>query len=491
MTVAVALVIGLVIAAPVQAAACSSAQRTDLEAAAAIAARLAEQGHAGAADTAAVVGRAQNRCATARFARAVSSANERHGAASAGRRASSRGLDLVGVRIAGGAAVWRLDPIRMAGRAARNDDALARLAETGIGARGGGVIWSSDPTRAQADLVMQASTAFQLARSRRAPGRALAQRTLMGLQHPGVTRSTRSLPIVPVLSSANLALRSARLVPADASTRWAHRVAAVAMRRLRSAEAAQWSRVDGAWSSVEQHRALVRIGSQLVVRRPHAATRHSVQRLRRALRSKPVVALRSVPVRAFYPWPADGNLDTRAVTLVVDKPAAITLRIFAADGRTVQTIQREALPRTRWNGVWNGVGVDGQLVPPGTYRYALAATDRAGNRRSMPGVGAFIVARDTKPPVVKASKLTYLGGAPRRELEVRWALEETESPAITSVLVIKGRGEQRTVKLPGTARAATHKVAVRLPAGRYAAFLRFTDGSGNLAVARVGPVRFR
>ena len=202
------------------------------------------------------------------------------------------------------------------------------------------------------------------------------------------------------------------------------------------------------------------------------------------------MSFRAVPVRAFYPVPQDGVDDTRSTVIAVDKPAVVTVRIFHPGGGVAQTLQGEALPRHPYAARWNGVGTDGQVVPPAQYRYTVFATDRAGNRRWLPGVGAFIVARDTEPPVVRSASVKYLGGSPVRSLRVRWQVTETISPAITTVLVLRGGGEQRKLALPGTAQTGARNVSVRLPAGRYAAYLRFTDASGNVVVRSVGPIRF-
>jgi hypothetical protein len=485
----VGAVLSLLILTPEALAGCTGQARTDIKAAAASAGRLVAAGKAGAADSAAIVERARGRCATARFARAQAAATERMTPV-AGQRTYVAGVRLIGVAY-GAHVLWRHDAVstvrdwQRLGRA-RRGVVRDRWVRTAF-ANKAGVVWSLDPTRRSVWAAVQISMADRLSRGDGAD-RALAVRTLQLLRSNARSRQAVAGPVLSALDQAVTATSTARRLRDGRAGRSVSLVRTLAARRLRSAETATWSRTDGQWSTLAQHRGLASRGERLLRGWPHPPTIRSVGSLRASLRAKPAVAFRVIPMHAFYPVPVDGVLDSRTVNLVVTKPASVTVNIYSAGGTIVRSLNYEGFPGAVVSGVWNGTDNAGQPVPSGSYPYGIVAVDRAGNRRTVPGLGSFVIARDTAPPKIAAASVNYVGGTSRRSLRVQWRASEPTSPRVAVVVTIRGNGVEKALRLSGSDLTANRTVRTRLNRGTYKTWIRITDGSGNAASRYAGSI---
>ena len=397
---AVALVLLVLCAIPaLAAAACTSTERADRVVAARTVATLRAAGHPGTDDAAGVLARSKRRCATARFARAVATANSRGGAATPGRRIRAAGVDLIGIR-SGNGAVWRADLTRMAGRlivarSERTRRALrAQLRAAGFGAAA--IVWSADPTRAAWNAETQSLVAATLARGT-AADRVLAGASVRAFGTPARQRAFARLPLVTSVAVAARLHRAARSSAQPGAAQVAARIMARAQARIRGAAQRAWSRTDGHWSTLAEHRQLTTTARAVVRLHPHAATVAAVVRLERALVTPTAVAFAAVPTGVFYPWPRDDAFDRQELSIDVDKPAALQLVVYADGGDPVRSIDQVVEP----GGVllaWDGAASDGRILAAGTYRYAITARDLAGNALTVPGLEEFRIARDTTAP---------------------------------------------------------------------------------------------
>lgn len=469
-------------------AACSTGARADSVAAARIVARLRAAGAPGAADASAVLQRARTSCTSLRFARAVAGATQRAGVPAIGRRMRIVGVDLVGVRVAGGSA-WRVDLLRTTGRLAATRSARrAALVRRELAAsrRGtGSIVWSPDPTRAAWDPKLQSSVASLLARSRWTIDHAVAGASVRAFAPRTRLLSVSRLDVGEHLIVAARAELAARRSGGGSAT-IANALIARGYSRVRAAARAGWSRTDGHWSTLGEHRVLVTRTRALLVRLPHPATARTVAALADRLRSLPAVRYAVVPSGAFYPWPRDAVLDAQSIALTIDKPAELQLTIYDAAGTAVRRIDQRVEPGTSTI-AWDGAAAGGTILGPGEYRYAVRAIDPAGNRLVLAGLGAFEVARDTTPPVVTSASLQYATGAPLgARVVARWNVVEPLSPHVRTTLVLASGATRHRIVLDERARVRAVRRKVRLAAGTWHAAYVFVDGSGNVTTRAAG-----
>ncbi|MCW2923275.1 MAG: FlgD Ig-like domain [Thermoleophilia bacterium] len=474
-------------------AACTAVQRGDTAEAIKVVAGLRAAGSSGWQDAAGVLDRSRRRCTAARFARAVAVATRGAGTPPAGRRVRVVGVDLLSTNVPGGTA-WRLDVARIAARlgTARSTGAATVLrAELRSAATGGAALaWSDDPTRAGWDAGRQSAVVAGLAASHDARDAALLDAAVRAYAVPRRMAALAALPLLEHLRIANRVAAARADAGSLAARRTARALGARALLRARAARARGWSKVDGHWATLAEHRTLVAQSRALVTRVPSPAARAAVTALERTLVVAPAVAFGALPVEPFYPWPRDGAFDSQGVGLVVDKPASITLSIYAADGRVVRTVAATVDPGPG-SIAWDGAGSDGAAVAPDAYRYAIDATDPAGNHMRVPGLEEFHVARDTDVPVVRSATARLVEAGHVRRIVAGWDVDEVHSPNVRSWLLLVSGSDHRSIALHTTLQQATVRRVVDLPKGTWSTAFVFLDGSGNRTSRRVAPIVVR
>lgn len=471
---ATALALSLLALMAAPALACPGANGRELQAAERIAVRLQHRQAPGVEDAAALLGRARHSCQHARFALAVVVATSRHGGARVGRRYVIDGVRLRGTRI-DGVVAYRLDvPAQL--RQTRIEVARQFARRTR-----GGWWWSSDPTRPTYDPAMQAAAASLL--EVRSPADARA--ALAAAATPRATRTTWSLNALDAISSAVQLCSVARRLGDTSSTHVANRLARGAAVRLRHASRGGWSRVDGTWSTLPEHRQLIRLATRLQASMPSVALEATIAGLQSQLVSQPKVTYHQLPAAAFYPLPVDGAFDTSVVMVAVDKPVDLLVQVFdPSTAVLVRSINLAAVPGGTAIS-WDGRSDAGLTLAPGSYRYQLRAVDRAGNRSVVAGPREFRIARDEQAPKVRRAAVTLRGSSlSTRVLQVRWITDERISPVMHARLRLSGPGgARRAVTIERRGPRSTARVRVHMHAGLWTTRLVISDGSGNAAVA--------
>jgi hypothetical protein len=479
--IALASLAAALIVAPSASAACSPAVRADSRATQETVAQLVAGGDPAATDVAALAARARRSCLDIRPARSIALATLRLGAPREGQRARVLGVDLVGLQ-AGGAIGWRLDLARAAARLVQSRDQASRqryaaqLAAASFGEQAR--TWSADPTRLAWDPGQQSAILAALARG----GRASYGPDLdAGVRAFTIRSRTIALARLPVLQHLRIVTRVA--LAADGTTvpgvRTAARIASLrTLARVRAARVRGWSRIDGRWSTGVEHRQLAAQATELLRRQPHAPSTAAVAALQAALVTPARIELQVLPNGAFYPWPRDGAFDTSRLVVDVDKPATLTLLVYAPDGRVRRRMPTTVVPgRTAFD--WDGADDAGTVVEPGEYRYNVVALDLVGNRARIPGLEHFEVARDTTAPRVVDASLRVVGTGATRRAIASWNVDEPLSPVLRSWLVLGDGTRTTSIRLHESLRQATVRRAVKLGPGTWRATLVFIDGSGN------------
>ena len=471
------------------AAACPPAARADSRATAALVTQLRTAGAAGATDVAELYARARRTCIDLRPVRAIAIATRRFGAPAVGRRATARGVPLLGMTVPGGTA-WRLDlktlAVRVAARPSVANVSLLDSASAGTTAR----TFAADPTRTSWNPAAQALVAAILGASDNQPARLRADAAVRAVAARGRVASLARLPLLEHLVVANRFAAVGARSGSDGVRTITANVAVRAMVRIRGARARGWSRIDGVWSSAASHRALVAQAGLLLRRHPHAATAAVVDDLRTALRSAPTIDFGTLPVAAFYPWPRDGAFDTQSVTLDVDKPATVSLLVYGAGDEPVRTLSTAVEP-----GVvtltWDGADGAGAIQGAGDYRYNVDAVDVVGNRIRVPGLDRFRIARDTTPPVVQTATVRVVGTGSARRIVASWSVTEEHSPQVTTWLLLTSGARTERIQLHDSLQQATVRRPSTLGAGTWRATLVFGDGSGNRVSKDAGSFEIR
>ncbi len=473
--------LALIVGVPSAQAACSASVRADSRATWNTISAMRTRAAAGTDDAAALYARARRSCLDIRPVRAIVTATDRTGVPTVGQRTRVLGIDLVGIAISDQATAWRLDLPRAAGRSAR---AVLDAAAVGSTAR----TWSVDPTSVHWDAVTQAAVVAALAKSSKEEDRAEAAR---GVRAFGVGSRARNAVKLPLLDLLVVARRlGTGASDAQPAADIARSIALRAFARVRGTPERGWSRIDGAWSSAAQERALVANARALVRRFPHESTAKVVAQLQSQLTTAPIVTLKDLPKAAFYPWPRDGAFDTQQVVVDIDKPADVTLLVYASNGSKIASVAASEVPGTVKR-EWNGSRADGTIVGAGAYRYNIDARDLANNRTRVPGLEAFTVARDITPPVVNSSTMRVVGRGSNRRAIVSWDVSEPLSPIVRSWLVLTKGSSRASIKLHDSSQKQTVRRVLDLASGEWNATAVFIDGSGNRAKHTLGTFQLR
>lgn len=493
---AVMVMASTTVAAAEAQAACSATQQRELAAAARTVAALRAARQPSTADAASILVRARTQCRTAGYALAMGRASLAWRAPAEGRRGTTSGFDLVAVRV-GRRPAWRLDLPAMARRVRATSTSPTHrvwLERIDLARRGtSAVSWSVDPTAHHWRRDDQLAVAATLATSRSAHDRDLAARTVIGMAARARATTITRAPLVDALQAAGTLSAASSRSRSSAARAAAERVASPVLSRLRASEARSWSRINGRWTTVYEHRALVVRGTRLAAHSGGSATRSSLARMSRSLRTAPSVSFEQIPHGAFYPLPHDGAWDVQRVGLAIDKPAQLQVTVYdVATHAPIRVLTRTVVPGPVAI-AWDGRDTAGRLRATGSYRYAVDAVDRAGNRTpALPGPGTFTIGRDRTAPHVRAAAVRYVASAPATRLLVTsWRVGETLSPRVTTVLTVRGPGAPRNVTLSRSAQSGTVNVRLPLRAGTWRVALVFVDGSGNRTGRYLGGVTLR
>lgn len=467
---------------------------TQLAAASAQAAQLVAAGHPGAAQAVAVVDRAKHSCSrTAGYALAVTKAVAASGNAAPGTSFRYGAYALVAADT-GGAIQWQLSwpaslPASQGGaerRATLNELATAGLP---IGAI---TVWPSDPTQAGFDADAQVAVVAALARDART-AQPVFVRSVDAIASRRFAPAMASGGTIGVASRAASFLGIAQAHP-DAHTRAAAaRLAHIAAVALDAPTVGAWSRLNDTWTTRVEEQQLGSLSASLAKTATvlHLADAKALgtiaTRVAAHLHTRPTVSLLRVPRLPFYPLPADGVLDTATLALNVDKPSIVTAVIYGSAGAHVATIIKDVLPGTV-SIAWAGISDAGPAMPPGSYRWSLRVTDRAGNRRMVPGVGTFMLAVDRTPPRIVAGAAAFKHGLHRRRIRLTWRVVEPLSPKVTIRFAIRGQGIKRSVSIPNAPHIGRMMVGIGLPAGTFRVILTAVDGSGNRSSRAVSSI---
>ncbi|MCW2955785.1 MAG: FlgD Ig-like domain [Thermoleophilia bacterium] len=473
------MMIVLALPGTAHAARCKALLRADAAAGAVLVNDLRARGNAGAEDAAAMLKRARPGCRALPFARAVAAAYQGRGVPTLSQHTRVRGYELVGVQV-GASVVWRADPTRQArgvvGAKSAPINARARLRLLTMAAvTRGMVVWSRDPTRPAWDAELQSSVVDVLRRGR-AGDRAVASASVRAA---GATARQRSISRLPAATALLVAARLERAA-SDRRARIAARTTTLrAFARLRGATQRGWSRSSPTtWSTLAEHKLLLGRGRALLARVPHATTRRALDRLAAALTTPPLVRFAKLPGTPFYPWPRDGAFDADAIQLSLDKPASLQFTVFGADDTPIRQVALDAVPGYV-DLAWDGASADGTIQPAGEYRYAVTATDFAGNQQLVAGLQSFVVARDTTPPSGGSGSVRHVSSKEGRRLVITWKVEEVHSPKVRTFLMLSKAGSRQSILIDEERQQGTVRRPTTLSSGTWNARFVFIDGSGN------------
>ncbi len=491
--IAVAAACVLAFAAAPAHAACPAPVRADSLAVQQLIEQMAARSAPGLDDVRAVYDRARRSCLDIRPARAIAVATSAVGAPAEGQRRRTLGVDLIALR-SGGAVAWRIDLARTATRSAASRHSAARMrADLTLEAAGWGTrarTWSTDPTRLVWEPGVQSAVTSILGRSTRARAMRLAE---AGVRAFGVGTRAAALRRYGLRTQLRIALRVANGVHDDsplAVRAVARNLATRSYVGVRAARQRSWSRFDGVWSTLAVHRALVNQSRALLRRFPHGATSSVVAELASDLTTAPTLRFEALPSEPFYPFPRDGAFDSQQVQVDVDKPARLLLLVYADDGSLLRGVVANVEPGVATL-AWDGTRPDGTTVDAAEYRYNVDARDLAGNRRRVPGLEQFAVARDTTPPKVVSASMRVLGSGASSRAIVGWDIDEVHSPIVRSWLVLRSGDQSASVRLHDTAQQATVRRSLTVAPGSWRAVVVFIDGSGNRSAKLLGTYTVR
>ncbi len=199
------------------------------------------------------------------------------------------------------------------------------------------------------------------------------------------------------------------------------------------------------------------------------------QRFARYRVTPPTVTAPRRAVEVLYPAPRDGFRDGVGATGILDKRAALTLRVADARGRAVVEQPLGTRGRGPLRVAWNGM-VGGRPAAPGRYTVQVVGVDIAGNRSRPQPLVQVDVRRDTSPPDLLG---VGVGRGGRHRVQVLWSVREAKSPYVT-VWATLGR---QTVVLREQATHGTALLPIQAPAGPFAVRVRILDTSGNSVAA--------
>ena len=471
---------------PVTAHACSIQQDRHIAAGLRVAHSLEHRNVEGTDDVLRTLGRARRRCSAAAYARGLATVLRREGAPRVGQRTRWRSFTYVGIR-ADDRVVWRFDTVRAFRSLPHNSHRLARYrslrALVGFGTTRR--VWSIDPVRAQPRIDVQIEV-LRMLRLRAIPARE-QQYTIAGMRYGPIARELRRSPL-QVAASRSLALyRAIGTSSRQSMVREARRTTAAVAQRLRSAPRRGWMFVDGRWSTVQEHRRLVRSISDLAALRNDAALGTTAMRVRAQLSASPHVRFITLPGNGFYPWPSDGSFDLDHAAIDINKPAIIETDIYASAGGLVRRMSSSGDPGTI-DIAWDGRSSAGALQPPGSYTYTVIARDGLANTSVVAGVGAFTILRDQRPPAIVSARLRYVAGSRRRTFRAAWNIDEQVSPRITVDLILISAHQRITLHVANPALSGRRIISRRVPSGTWRSVIRVSDGSGNRSTRHLGSI---
>jgi hypothetical protein len=479
--------------APAASAACSASVRADSIATQQMVDQLTAEQSPAAEDIRWLYARARSSCLDMRPARAIATATLRLGQPTANRRARVLGVDLIGLR-SGSTYAWRMDLARTATRyiAARSNAEQVRyrtqLAAASWGSRA--VTYAADPTRLTWDPGQQSAVVAILGRSSKPDPRRRADAGVRAFAVGSRAGSLARLPTLQHLVIANRVLTGAAGSSSNQTASVARNVAARALVRVRASRARAWSRIDGEWATITQHRTLVGQARLMLRRAPHATTSAALRMLERDLTTPARVSFSSLPTGAFYPWPRDGAFDSQSVIIDVDKPAVVKLLIYGDDGGLVRSIAARVVPGHSTL-AWDGSSSDGSIAPVGDYRYNVDVRDPAGNRVRVPGLQQFRIARDTVKPTIVSTTVRIVGNGASRRVIAAWDVDEQHSPQVRSWLVLRSGTQSTSIRLHDSIQQATVRRALSIAPGTWSATMVFIDGSGNRSQRRLASITLR
>lgn len=484
---AAATLMSFILVAPVQAA-CDAVARADAQATERLLQQAKSQESPHYEEMLAMFRRARTSCLDLRPVRAIVEANIKAPARSQGLRLTKYGVDLRSVSVSE-QVTWRLDLIRSAQRvsALADSPAKARVLATLDAASWGtsAKSFSDDPTRLAWNPSLQSSIALVLSRSSSVQDRVLAQQTLRAFSVGARKMALMKVGLITHLRIVNRVNLASNRVGVNNAIKFARTLTFYAFARVRMSSVQGWSKVDGAWATNAQHRALVDLAGSLLRQVKHEPTKHSFEQLKSALVTPAAVNFVQLPSKPFFPWPRDGAFDSQKVAIKINKPAVVYLVVFAADGSVVSTKSLSALP-----GIvtlsWDGTNKDGNTLEEGSYRYNITTRDRAGNGARVAGLNAFVIERDRKSPTIESVALRIIGKADSQRAIVSWAVNEEHSPKVRTWLVLRMGDETLSVKLHDQLQKATVRRNIKVAKGAWSATLIAIDGSANRAQYPIG-----
>jgi hypothetical protein len=305
-----------------------------------------------------------------------------------------------------------------------------------------------------------------------------AGRAYRGLTAGGLLRALPEGPWVKLYSFSTIAVLNAqlqgalsvadygRIVANPNATDLAAQLRESARTLLQRFDTGYWSRyaLGGAEAPYKYHHYHVELLDFLARRTLDEFWRTAQERFDRYSHEPP--AFDTVPARPpIYPWPADGFRDRVKIVFWVSKVSRVTVRV---GGRS--------FPLGQEPGGWHSFYWSPGTRAPGKYAPVVSATDLAGNagRRKLAPV---TIARDTTPPLVKAS-------VARRTLT--WKATDPTTPWITLRVRLTRAGVVKVLKLGR--RPLAGSLRLNLPRGTWEAVLRVADTSGNVTRVKLGKV---
>ena len=141
----------------------------------------------------------------------------------------------------------------------------------------------------------------------------------------------------------------------------------------------------------------------------------------------PRIAAAGGPAGPFYPWPADGLLDSAELRVMLSKPGRLTLTVRDGSGAPVDRIdaglRSSGVQRVNWR--------PARRPAPGAYSVDARVVDVVGLAGEAAGVAQAVVARDVTPPVVRQ--------VVRRGRRIGWRVVDPTSPFLNVVVRADGR----------------------------------------------------
>jgi hypothetical protein len=250
---------------------------------------------------------------------------------------------------------------------------------------------------------------------------------------------------------------------------WAQAGARTAAAVLPAYDTGAWSRYQGSREADLGYHDLMTLQlRQLALKSGDARFRLYADRFAAYRVTPPVIAAPNRTRRAFPTVAGSPRAGVR-VRARLSKVSSVALVVTDTAGATVAASRLGTYHRGPLEVRWNA-RVRRRPAAPGVYQLWMTATDLAGNRSPRTPVGVADVERDTTPPQVRRLRV----GRDGPHVRLRWAASDDASPGIRVELSVAGR--RTWLRLP---LAGRRTVALPAPRGRFTAWLRVADESGN------------